>query len=126
MQARVYVPAAQAVDLQPGDQVSLSVSSAPPQAFGVLRGIVTSVDAFPETRQQILGFLGGNELLGNDFLSNGAPIGVTVELTVDQSTVSGFRWSTRAGPPFQLESQTLVTAAISLPGERPITWVLPG
>jgi len=126
MQARIYVPAAQAVDMQPGERVSLSVSSAPAQAFGVLRGTVTSVDAFPETREQVLDFLGGNELLGNDFLSNGAPIAVTVKLTVDQSTTSGFRWSTKAGPPFQLEPQTLVTAAISLPGERPITWVLPG
>jgi len=124
--ARIYVPAAQAVDLQPGDQVSLTVSSAPAQAFGVLRGRITSVDAFPETRQQILDFLGGNELLCARFLSNGDPIGVTVDLTADASTVSGFRWSTKTGPPFQLDSQTLVTASISLPGERPITWVLPG
>ena len=124
--ARVYVPAAQAVDLQPGDQVSLDVTSAPAQAFGVLRGTVTSVDAFPETRQQILDFLGGNELLGDQFLSNGDPIGVNVSLTADTSTLSGFKWSTRSGPPFELQSQTVVTASVALPGERPITWVLPG
>jgi multidrug efflux pump subunit AcrA (membrane-fusion protein) len=124
--ARVYVPASQAVDLQPGDEVSLNVSSAPAQAFGVLRGRITSVDAFPESREQVLDFLGGNTLLGNRFLGNGAPIAVTVDLSADQATVSGFRWSTKTGPPFQLESQTLVTADISLPGERPITWVLPG
>lgn len=124
--ARIYVPASQAVDLQPGDAVSMTVSSAPAQAFGVLRGTVTSVDAFPETREQILDFLGGNDLLGNQFLSNGDPIGVTVDLTVDADTVSGFKWSTTAGPPFQLESQTVVSAQISLPGEKPISWVLPG
>jgi multidrug efflux pump subunit AcrA (membrane-fusion protein) len=124
--ARIYVPAAQAVDLQPGDRVSLNVSSAPAQAFGVLRGTVTSVDAYPENRQQVLEFLGGNELLGDRFLGIGAPIGVTIDLAPDLSTVSGFRWSTKAGPPFQLQSQTLVTADISLPGERPIKWVLPG
>jgi len=126
MMARIYVPAAQAVDLQPGDQVSLNVSSAPAQAFGILVGTVTSVDAFPESRQQVLNFLGGNELLGNQFVSNGDPIGVDVSLTADSATVSGFKWSTKAGPPFQLQSQTLVTASIALPGERPITWVLPG
>lgn len=126
MMARVYVPAAQAVDLQPGDQVSLNVAAAPAQAFGVLRGTVTSVDAFPETRQQVLDFLGGNELLGSQFLSAGDPIGVNVSLTADQATISGFRWSTKAGPPFELQSQTLVKASIALPGERPITWVLPG
>lgn len=124
--ARIYVPASQAIDLQPGDAVSMNVSSAPAQAFGVLRGTVTSVDAYPETRQQILEFLGGNELLGNQFLTNGDPIGVTVDLKVRAGTVSGFQWSTKTGPPFQLESQTVVSAQISLPGEKPITWVLPG
>jgi hypothetical protein len=123
--ARVYVPAAQAVDLQPGDTVALNVSSAPSQAFGVLRGTVISVDAFPETPQQILDFLGGNSLLGSSFLSNGDPIGVNVSLRTNASTVSGFQWSTKSGPPFQLESQTLVTASIAIPGERPIHWVLP-
>jgi hypothetical protein len=126
MLARVYVPEAQAVDLQPGDQVSLNVSSAPAQAFGVLRGTVTSVDAFPETRQQILNFLGGNQLLGSQFLSNGDPIGVNVSLIADSATASGFKWSTKVGPPFQLESETLVTASITIPGEHPISWVLPG
>jgi multidrug efflux pump subunit AcrA (membrane-fusion protein) len=123
--ARIYVPAAQAVDLQPGDHVAINVSSAPAQAFGVLRGTVTAVDSFPETPQQILDFLGGNQLLGKNFLSDGDPIGVNVSLTGNSSTISGFQWSTRAGPPFQLQSQTLVTASISIPGERPIHWVLP-
>lgn len=123
--ARIYVPAAQAVDLQPGDDVAINVSSAPAQAFGVLRGTVTSVDSFPETPQQILDFLGGNQLLANNFLSGGDPVGVDVRLTADPSTVSGFQWSTNEGPPFQLQSQTLVTASISIPGERAITWVLP-
>jgi biotin carboxyl carrier protein len=123
--ARIYVPAAQAVDLEPGDGVALNVSSAPSQAFGVLRGTVISVDAFPETPQQILDFLGGNSLLGSSFLDNGDPIGVNVSLTVNAATVSGYQWSTRSGPPFQLESQTLVNASISIPGERPINWVLP-
>jgi len=124
--ARIYVPASQAVDLQPGDAVSMNVSNAPAQAFGVLKGTVTSVDAYPETRQQILDFLGGNDLLGSQFFSDGDPIGVTVDLVVDAGTVSGFRWSTKSGPPFELESQTVVSAQISLPGEKPITWVLPG
>ena len=123
--ARIYVSAAQAVDLQPGDNVALNVSSAPAQAFGILRGTVTSVDAFPETPEQILDFLGGNALLGKSFLSNGDPIGVNVTLTVNSSTNSGFQWSTKAGPPFQLQSQTLVSASVSIPGERPIHWVLP-
>jgi hypothetical protein len=50
---------------------------------------------------------------------------VNVSLTANSSTNSGFQWSTKAGPPFQLQSQTLVTASVSIPGERPIHWVLP-
>jgi len=121
--AVLYVPASVAGALRPGYPVDLSVSSAPPQAFGVLRGQVRSVEQFTQTRKQIADFL-GDEQLATRFTGAGTPVKVTVDLVTDDRTLSGFRWSTPAGPPFRVDSQILVTGAVHLPAKRPIDTVL--
>ena len=46
------------------------------------------------------------------------------DLIPDPKTLSGFRWSTPAGPPYRIDSQILVTGAVHLPSKRPIDWVV--
>jgi hypothetical protein len=121
--AVLYVPASTAGSLAAGDDVDLSVSSAPPAAFGVLRGRVRTVEQFTQNPQQIADFV-GDERLADQFSNAGTPVKVTVDLIGDPKTLSGFRWSTPAGPPYRIDSQILVTGAVHLPSKRPIDWVV--
>ncbi|MER7983336.1 HlyD family efflux transporter periplasmic adaptor subunit [Streptomyces sp. NPDC095817] len=120
--AMVYLPQASAGLVRSGSLVDLTVRSAPANQFGVLRGRVRSIGQFPETQQQIAEFL-GDEQLARRFATQGQPLAVVVELFPGHTT-SGFKWSTKDGPPFQIDSRALVSASIHLPPIRPIEWVV--
>jgi multidrug efflux pump subunit AcrA (membrane-fusion protein) len=123
--AVLFVPAGTAGSLRPGYDVDLTVSSAPSQAFGVLRGVIRSVDQFTESQAQIADFL-GDQTMAAKFTAAGTPVKVTVDLTVDESTLSGFKWSTPAGPPYRVDSQIAVSGAVHLPSKHPVEWIVPG
>ena len=48
---------------------------------------------------------------------------VIVDLIPDPGTVSGFSWSTKAGPPMRLATQTSVKATINLGTQTPFNLV---
>lgn len=118
----LFVPSASGASVAPGMVVDLSISSAPAAAYGVLRGRVASVGAFPVTDQQLQALL-GNELLTNQFLSKGAADLVVVNLDTDPSTESGLRWSTPKGPPFRIMSLTELSGSVQIGSEKPISLV---
>jgi len=120
--AHVFAPSGKGESLAPGMAVDLSVASAPPAAFGVLRGVVTSVDPFPATELEVYGLV-GDEQLAARFTADGPPVVVLVDLLPDASTVSGFEWSTADGPPFPLGPGVEVTALIVQGEQRPVDLV---
>ncbi len=120
--AVLFVPTSDAGLIRRDSEVDLAVQSAPAQEFGVLRGTVHSISQFAESRQQIADFLGDDQL-GERFSAQGQPLRVVVRLTA-ASTASGFRWSTKDGPPYRIDSRTLVTGAVHLTPIRPIDWVV--
>nr|BFD81098.1 HlyD family efflux transporter periplasmic adaptor subunit [Streptomyces sp. Xyl84] len=122
--ATVYVPAQNAAAVPAGAPVDLTVSSAPPERYGVLRGRVASVDRSAQSAQQIGAFL-GDARLGGQLAGKGRPVAVRVRLDAAPGTPSGYRWSSADGPPFRLESMTLATASIRLADQRPVDWLLP-
>lgn len=123
MVAVLYAPGSSGPTIPLGAQVDLTVQSVPAQQFGVLRGRVLDVGRFPETKQQISDFL-SDEQLGEQFSAAGRPVKIVVELEKATNTQSGFKWSSTAGPPYGVDSRTLVTGAIRLSVVRPVDWVL--
>ncbi|MFF8861417.1 HlyD family efflux transporter periplasmic adaptor subunit [Streptomyces sp. NPDC015139] len=121
--ALVFVPADQAARLAPGRPVDLSVSTAPPAAFGLLRGRVTAVDPYPLTREGLAAIAGG-DLAAETFHRGQAPRLVTVDLIPDPGSASGYAWSTAKTPPVRLGSQTAVSASIELRSQSPFDLVL--
>jgi multidrug efflux pump subunit AcrA (membrane-fusion protein) len=121
--AFVFVPNEQAARLVPGRSVNLSVSTAPPAAFGLLRGKVTSVGAYPLTREALSALVGG-ELAARRLGKGEAPRLVVVDLLPDRSSPSGYAWSTAKAPPIRLGSQTSVSASIELRSQSPFDLVL--
>ncbi|GAA1912372.1 HlyD family efflux transporter periplasmic adaptor subunit [Streptantibioticus ferralitis] len=122
--AVLYAPASGAPTVPVGSPVDLTVQSVPAQRFGVLRGRVLAVGRVPETRQQITSFLGDSQL-GDQFSAQGQPVAVMVQLDRSTSTRSGYTWSSAGGPPYAIDSTTLVSGAIHLAAQRPIDWLLP-
>jgi multidrug efflux pump subunit AcrA (membrane-fusion protein) len=123
MIAMVFVPSDRANGLHPGADVGLNVSSAPSAAFGLLRGTVTSVGTYPLTEGALAGLVGG-DLAAKSYVGSPPPRLVVVDLVPDAGTVSGFAWSTKAGPPMKLPTQTTVQATITLGTQTPFNLVL--
>jgi multidrug efflux pump subunit AcrA (membrane-fusion protein) len=122
--ATVYVPAENAASIPVDAAVDLTVSSVPTQTYGVLHGHVKSVDRSAQSAQQIAAFLGDSQL-GGQFTEKGRPVAVTVKLDRSPGTKSGYRWSSKDGPPFGLTSMTLASGSIRLADQRPVDWLLP-
>ncbi|WP_369221622.1 HlyD family efflux transporter periplasmic adaptor subunit [Streptomyces sp. R39] len=120
--AVVYMPQASVGLVRVGSPVDLDVASAPASQFGVLHGTVEAIGQFPQTQAKISSFLGDPQL-AKDFSAQGQPFGVTIRITPGRTT-SGFSWSRGSGPPFQVDSRTLVTAAVHLPPIKPVDWVV--
>ncbi|GLW49144.1 hypothetical protein Stsp02_48050 [Streptomyces sp. NBRC 14336] len=121
--ALVFVPADQAAALRPGRPVDLSVSTAPPSAYGLLRGKVTSVSPYPLTREALAAVAGG-DLAAETFHQGQAPRLVTVDLIPEPGSPSGYQWSTAKAPPVRLGSQTSVSASIGLRSQSPFALLL--
>ncbi|MEV6005954.1 HlyD family efflux transporter periplasmic adaptor subunit [Streptomyces sp. NPDC051976] len=122
--AVLYAHGGGAASIPRGAPVDLTVQTAPAQRFGVLRGHVLAVSRVPQTRQQITSFLGDDQL-GEQFSAQGQPVAVVVQLDRSTATKSGYRWSRADGPPYALDSRTLLSGAVRLSAQKPIDWVLP-
>ncbi len=65
----------------------------------------------------------GSDILAGMFYSDNKFINVRVQLEPVEDTPSGYKWTSKDGPPFLLEHGTLCTAVIILDRERPISLV---
>jgi HlyD family secretion protein len=104
--------------------VRLAPVTVKPEEFGYITGRVRTVSSFPATTK------GMKRVLQNDGLvttlsAKGTPFEVFVTLTPDTATVSGYRWTSGAGPAVGLFSGTMATALITERTQRPIELVLP-
>ncbi|MFI9201952.1 HlyD family efflux transporter periplasmic adaptor subunit [Streptomyces sp. NPDC053048] len=122
--AMLYVPADSGSAITVGASVDIGVQSVPQQPFGVLRGRVEAVGRAPRTPAQISGFLGDSRLAAQ-FTRQGNPVAVLVRLERSSATASGYRWSSKDGPPHPLDSMTPVTGSVHLAAQRPVDWLLP-
>lgn len=118
--AMLFVPSSQSAGVAPGESVGLSVASAPAAAFGLLRGRVLSVSHFPLTAPAISALLGGAVPAGA-LAAAGGKLLVTVSLALDRRTVSGYSWTTAAGPPQALLPLVSATGTITFGARAPIT-----
>ena len=125
LEAMVYLPSTDGKRLRPGMIAEISPSTVKREEHGAIRGVVTAVSSFPATQQAMLTALGNPDLVAGVFRSIESPTLVKVDLAVDPSTSSGYRWTSRRGPATQIQPGTLCTAAITVREQAPIALALP-
>ncbi|MBI4815654.1 MAG: NHLP bacteriocin system secretion protein [Deltaproteobacteria bacterium] len=126
LEALMYVPLAQGKVITPGMRAQISPDSVRREEHGVLVAIVTRVADFPSTQDGMQRVL-GNPLLVQNFLQNvgQAPIEVHAELVPDARTTTGYRWTSKKGPPIQLGPGTPCKTTITTKSKRPLELVIP-
>jgi multidrug efflux pump subunit AcrA (membrane-fusion protein) len=124
LEAVIYVSAEMAEEIQPGMEAQITPAQVNKEEYGYMLGRVTSVAEYPSTAKAMLQIL-GNEALVSLLAGHGAPLKVEIELTPDNGTVSGYKWSSPQGPPISIPSGTLVQSEIVIKREKPIAKVIP-
>ncbi|NIM48267.1 MAG: NHLP bacteriocin system secretion protein [Gemmatimonadales bacterium] len=121
---KVFLFAAEGKRILSGMRVQLLPDGIRSEEFGFIIGTVRSVSQTP------LSPTGMNRVLRNDALvslfrgSGGAHL-VEVEVELDPTTASGFRWTTRDGPDLRFGSGTVLYGTVTVRQQAPITLVIP-
>ncbi|MDX9871713.1 MAG: NHLP bacteriocin system secretion protein [Clostridia bacterium] len=124
LEAVVYVPVEKGKLIMPGMDVNISPTTVKKEEHGFMRGKVVSVSEYPASAEGMRLTLGNPEL-AQRLMGNSAPLEVKVNLINDNSTLSGYKWSTPQGPPLKIDSGTLCVGEVKVSTTRPISMVVP-
>ncbi|WP_426107555.1 NHLP bacteriocin system secretion protein [Massilia sp. TSP1-1-2] len=124
IEAYVYLPAADGKKIRPGMKVEISPSTVKREEYGFLPGYISSVADYPSTDQGLMRIF-GNEQVVKQLSGTNAPIQIVAAFKPSALNASKYQWSTRAGPPFGIQSGTLCAAGITISEQAPISMVLP-
>ncbi len=120
----MYVRAEEGKKILPGMEAMISPSTVKKEEYGYILGRVVSVSEYPATSQGMLHTLGNEELV-KAIAAQGASIELLIDLSVDDSTQSGFKWSSPQGPPVKINSGTLCYGSVKVREQRPLSLVIP-
>jgi HlyD family secretion protein len=120
----VYVPSAVVKQVRAGLEVQISPSTVRREEYGFLKGEVISVADYPATPAALMRNF-QNEPLVAALTSAGPITELQVRLFADDTTPSGYRWSSPLGPHIKLSSGTLVSAQVITRRQHPINLVIP-
>jgi len=120
----VYVTSTTGKRIKPGMEAQVSPTTVKREEYGFLRGKVTAVGDYPVTPQTVQAVV-ANQALAQELIGTNAKIEVRTTLVPDKETVSGYAWSSSAGPAFKIQSGTRVTVSVVVDRRAPITLILP-
>lgn len=119
-----YVPVAEGKKIKSGMRVVVYPSTVNKQEYGHMKGSVVSVSdsvvSYEDMQNQL-----GDPLLVQSFNQNGAVVRVVCDLEKDESTASGYAWSSKKGASVVLEEGTVIKADIVTEEKAPITMLIP-
>lgn len=119
-----FFPISEGKKVEEGMKLQVTPSTVQRERFGGIVGTVTDVSDFPVTQQGAASIVGNPEVAQSLF-AQGAQIQVAAELQPDQSTFSGFRWSSSQGPQLQVSPGTTTSVRVIVEERAPITFVFP-
>lgn len=119
-----FFPVSEGKKIRPGMKLQITPSTVKRERFGGIVGKVTTVSAFPVTKEGAASVVGGTELL-QGMAAQGPQLQVSAELEADPGTPSGFRWSSSKGPEMPITTGTTTSVRVTVEEQAPITFVFP-
>ncbi len=122
--AAAYFPVGEGKKLKAGDEVRISPATVERTRFGSILGKIVSVSPFPVTLDAISNVVGSREI-AVELSRSSSRIGVMAELTLDEHTHSGYRWTSGRGPETEVTAGTTAQLQATVERRRPISFVIP-
>jgi HlyD family secretion protein len=124
LEVLAYVPSLRAKEIRSQMEAQVSPSIFNREEYGFIRGQIVHAADFPSTKAALMRNF-ENEALVTSLTAGGPVTEITVRMTRDPKTPSGFRWSSSQGPPLRLSGGTLCTLQVVTMRQRPIALLLP-
>jgi len=124
LQAKLYLRPEDGKKIRPGMAAQISPSTVKREEYGYIEGTVLEVALVPSSEEGIMRVLKNRQLV-LELSGGGAPFEVTVGLTLDPATRSGFKWSSSAGPATEINSGTLSEGTVTVRSLHLISLVIP-
>ena len=119
-----YIPVSSGKKIKKGMEVMVYPTTVNKQEYGHMEAVVKSVDGYLTSSDEMQKQL-GNENLVESFLQNGPVVKVTCTLREDDTTASGYFWSSKKGKDVSITAGTMVEANIVTEKKAPITMLIP-
>ena len=119
-----YIPISSGKKVEPGMEVIVCPTTVNRQEYGHMQAEVVAVDDYVTPASSIRATLGDDALV-QAFTQNGPVLGVTCRLRTDETTASGYWWSSKKGADLIVPEGTMVTADIVTEKKAPITMLIP-
>jgi HlyD family secretion protein len=94
--------------------------------YGQLMVSAKEVWPFPLAADALYKIIGNDQIVS--LLTDGgreSPIQATFQPFIDKTTVSGFKWTSKKGPPFEISSGVLGDIRVTISSQRPISYLFP-
>lgn len=102
-----YFPVGEGKKIQPGMMLQITPQTVKRERFGGILGTVTTVSAFPITREAAASVVGNPEVVaGLVGEKQEGVMQVFADLNHDSTTFSGYKWSSSTGPHLKISSGT--------------------
>jgi HlyD family secretion protein len=124
LEAVIYVPVSNGKKIKEGMSVKIYPSTVSKEEYGYMKGTVTEVPEYPVSPESVLDTL-GNQSLAQQLTGEGSPLEVRVDLVADETTVSGYAWSSKKGAGVNVQNGTLCSAAVVVDEQSPASMVIP-
>jgi HlyD family secretion protein len=121
----IYFDVKDGKKIKPQMPIQITPDTVKRQEFGGIIGKITSVSSLPITKQGASSIVGNPEVVENLIGKEGTKIGAIANLELDSATVSGYKWSSSAGPNLKITAGTTTTARVVVEERAPITFLLP-
>lgn len=119
-----YIPISSGKKVEPGMEVVVCPTTVNRQEYGHMQAEVVAVDDYVTPTSSIRATL-GDDMLAQAFTQNGPVVAVTCRLRTDETTASGYWWSSRKGADLIVPEGTMVTVDIVTEEKAPITMLIP-
>lgn len=119
-----YVGIQDGKKIKPGMSVKIYPSIVNKNEYGNIEATVVSVDDYVTSTTSIKNDL-GDDTLTSAFASQGPVIGVRCQLSKDDTTASGYKWSSKKAKDITIPQGTIVSADIITEEKKPISMLIP-
>lgn len=120
-----YLPVQLGNKVHPDMPVRIEPTIVNPREYGSILGTVKEVSAYTVSEEEMLATLRNRQLV--NYMMEGSPavVEVIVKPEVDETTVSGYAWTSKDGSPFPIPTGTICEVKITVEEQPPISYLIP-